>query len=199
MITQQSKIDDLDDRELGGRRRAGATAGSLLVATALGIGIGLLAAPQAGVKTRKLLRKRIAELGESLGEGLEEAQEVSGRARRELRDRAGRMRKHAEGGLDDLRERWDELVEEEEDDSGPLGTILAVAAGIAATFFLTSDRAGPARKRVRDAAVNLRDRASDRWDRFQQERRSNGQTGTTSRESRAESGTGTSSEPIQPS
>jgi gas vesicle protein len=195
MINKQSSTDDLDDREHGGRRRAGATAGSLLVATALGVGIGLLAAPQPGVKTRKLLRKRIAELGESLGEGLEDAQEVGGRARRQVSERVGRMRKRAGNGLDDLRERWDELVEEEQDDSSPLGTILAVALGVAATFFLTSERAGPAREKVREAAVNVRDRASDRWDRYQQERRSNGQGGS-SREPRAESGT---SEPIQPS
>ena len=195
MINKQSSTDDLDDREHGGRRRAGATAGSLLVATALGVGIGLLAAPQPGVKTRKLLRKRIAELGESLGEGLEDAQEVGGRARRQVSERVGRIRKRAGNGLDDLRERWDELVEEEEDDSSPLGTILAVALGVAATFFLTSERAGPAREKVREAAVNVRDRASDRWDRYQQERRSNGQDGS-SREPRAESGT---SEPIQPS
>ena len=197
MVTKPSSIDDLDDRELGGRRRAGITAGSLLMATALGIGIGLLAAPQAGVKTRKLLRKRIAELGESLGEGLEEAQGVSGRARRDVRDRVGRMRTRAGSGLEDLRERWDELVEEEEDDSSSLGTILAVAAGVAATFFLTSERAGHAREKVREAAINVRDRASDRWERYQQERHSNGQSGASSRGSRAESGA--SSEPIQPS
>jgi hypothetical protein len=55
-----------------------------------------------------------------------------------------------------------------------------VAAGIAATYFLTSDRAGPARSRVRETAESVRRRATDRWEQFQQHRHeagSNGQPG----------------------
>ena len=60
------------------------------------------------------------------------------------------MRKRGEDALEDLEERWH--GEEEEEDSGALGAVLAVAAGVAATYFLTSDRAAPARSRVRETA-----------------------------------------------
>ena len=58
--------------------------------------------------------------------------------------------------------------------------MLAVAAGIAATYFLTSDRAGPARSRVRETADTVRRRATNRWEQYQQHRheaRGNGQPG----------------------
>jgi hypothetical protein len=69
---------------------------------------------------------------------------------------------------DDLLE--DEEEEEEEGGSGPLGTVLAIAAGAAATYFLAGEGAAPARTRVRETAETVRRKATDRWERFQQSR-----------------------------
>jgi hypothetical protein len=79
---------------------------------------------------------------------------------------------------------------ETEEDSSSFGTLVAIAAGMAATYFLTSERAAPARSRVQEAASDVRRRANDRWGQFQ--RRGTGQ-GRESREGqgRAESPTGT--------
>ena len=88
------------------------------------------------------------------------------------------MRKRGEDALEDLEDRWH--GEEEEEDSGALGAVLAVAAGVAATYFLTSDRAAPARSRVRETAETVRREATDRWEQYQQHRheaRANGQPG----------------------
>ena len=91
-------------------------------------------------------------------------QEFGGRARDSVRSRLAQLRAR-EALLEDLEEE-----DEDEDESSTLGTLLAVAAGIAATYFLSSERAGPARARARDVAEDLRRRAGDRWDRFQQQR-----------------------------
>ena len=80
-----------------------------------------------------------------------------------------------------MEDRWH--GEEEEDDSGAFGAVLAVAAGIAATYLLTSDRAAPVRSRVRETADSVRRRATDRWEQYQQHRqesRGNGQPGSSS-------------------
>ena len=73
MSRHQRRFDDADF-DLGGRSRSGGM-GSLVLATAIGIGIGMLAAPDAGPRTRRRLRTRLAALGEDLGDGLEEIQE----------------------------------------------------------------------------------------------------------------------------
>jgi gas vesicle protein len=165
-----------------------------VLAAAIGVGVGLLAAPQPGTKTRKVLRKRLSELGEDLGEGYEEVQELSGRARRRLREGAGRLKEGAERlkeGAGRLRERaerlrargqdaWEDVEEDledaeedaedeldEDEDSGRLGIILALAAGLAATLLITSDRAAPARERIREAADAVRERAGEQWERYQ--------------------------------
>jgi gas vesicle protein len=145
---------------------------------ALGVGIGLLAAPEAGAKTRKRLRRKLAALGEDLGEGLEEVQELGGRARElggRARELSGRARDRMRERLASIRRREAELdaVEDDEDEgeeSGALGTVLAMAAGAAATYFLASERAAPARTRVRETAETVRRKASDRWERYQQSR-----------------------------
>jgi gas vesicle protein len=177
MTKRQRRFDDADF-DFGDRRR-GAGVGTIFLATALGVGIGLLAAPDAGLKTRRRLRKRLETLGGDLGEGLEEMQGLSGRARDRMRERLSRVRKRGEDAWEDLEDRWH--GEEEEDDSGAFGAVLAVAAGIAATYLLTSDRAGPARSRVRETAESVRRKATDRWEQFQQHRheaRGNGQPGS---------------------
>ena len=177
MTKRHRRFDDADF-DFGDRQRS-AGAGTILLATALGVGIGLLAAPDTGLKTRRRLQKRLESLGGDLGEGFEEMQGLSSRARERMRERLARMRKRGEDALEGMEDRW-HGEEEEEEDSGALGAVLALAAGVAATYFLTSDRTGPARSRVRETAESVRRRASDRWDQYQQQRhdaRGNGHPG----------------------
>jgi gas vesicle protein len=176
MTRRQRRFDDADF-EFGERRGRAAGVSTIFLATALGVGIGLLAAPDTGVRTRRRLRKRLETLGEDLGGGIEGMQGLSGRARERMRERLARMRKRGADAWEDLEERWH--GEEEEEDSGALGAVLAIAAGVAATYFLTSERAAPARTRVRETAETVRREATNRWERYQQHRheRSNGQPG----------------------
>lgn len=177
MTRRQRRFDDADF-DFGDRRGAGGV-GTIFLATALGVGIGLLAAPDTGVRTRRRLRKRLETLGDDLGEGIEGMQGMSGRARERMRARLAHMRKRGADAWEDLEGRWH--GEEEEEDSGALGAVLAIAAGVAATYFFTSDRAAPARTRVRETAQNVRREATSRWERYQQQRheRGNGQPGET--------------------
>jgi len=182
-------MDDQIDPWAAGESRGG-NAGSLILATLLGVGIGLLAAPQPGNKTRKLLRERLASLGEGVGEGLEDVQEAGNKARKRAKKRLAKLREDAGGEWEDMGERWEQAksrirdmdLGDSEDDSGPFGSILAIAAGVAATYLLTSDRAAPVRSRVQDAAADVRRRATDQWDRFQ---RGGLKTGTAGNESRS--------------
>jgi gas vesicle protein len=178
MSRHQRRFDDADF-DLGGRSRTGGL-GSIVLATAIGVGIGMLAAPDAGPKTRRRLRRRITELGEGLGDGFEEIQERGGRARERVRDRLAQARKRGTEAWEDLEERISG-EEEEDEGSSALSAALAIAAGVAATYFLTSDRAAPARTRVRETAENVRREATDRWQRYQTRRREadNGHTGET--------------------
>jgi len=175
MNSQQRRREDPVDPWLAAQSgREGLGASSLLLATVLGVGIGLLAAPQPGSKTRKLLRKRLAALSEGVGESLEDVQEVSTRARKRAKQRLAKLREDAGEEWDEVGERWEkaknrirDIDPSESDDSSPLGTIFAIAAGVAATYFLTSERAAPARSRVQEAASDVKRRANDQWDRFQ--------------------------------
>jgi len=155
MITQQRGVDDQIDPWSSARSgRGGPGSGSLFLATLLGVGIGLLSAPQPGSKTRKLLLKRLAALGEDVGEGLEDV---------------------------------------EKDHSSPVGIIVAIAAGLAATYFLTSDRAAPVRSRVQEAASDVKRRATDQWDRFQRGGTGSNRERSAAREARSESRAGSAS------
>ena len=194
MTTQQRRIDDLGD-PWSTTRRGGST-GSLLLGTILGIGIGLLAAPQPGTKTRKLLLKRLAALGEGMGESLEEVQDLSSRARKRAKERLARLREEAQEGWEDVGDRWEHTRRRlrdadlgEEEDSSPLATILAIAAGVAATYVLTSDRAAPVRSRFQDVASDVKRRATDEWDRFQRGGFRARREGASSQEARSETGT----------
>lgn len=192
MITQQRGVDDqIDPWSTARSGRESRGGGSLFLATLLGVGIGLLTAPQAGSKTRKLLLKQLAALGEDVGEGLEDVEKVSSKARRRAKERLAKLRENAEDEWEGVEERWGKAKGRirdfdfrEKDHSSPVGTIVAIAAGLAATYFLTSDRAAPVRSRVQEAASDVKRRATDQWDRFQR-----GGTGTgrsTNRESRSE-------------
>jgi gas vesicle protein len=172
-----------------GRARGGPGAGSLLIATLLGIGVGLLAAPQPGVKTRKQLLKRLAALGEDLGEGLEDVQELSGKARKQAQQRLARLREQAGEGWEELRE----AESDDREDSSAFGRVLAILGSLAATYFLTSERTANVRHRVQDVAADVGRRATDQWDRFQRggirTRREQAEAG----ESRSETRTGSTS------
>jgi gas vesicle protein len=195
MITQQRRIDDPDE-PWSSSRRGGSGAGTLLLATMLGVGLGLLAAPQPGSKTRKLLLERLASLGEGVGESLEEVQDLSSKAKKRARQRLAKLREEAEDGLETVEDRWQHakrrinLDEDEDDGSGPLGTILALAAGVAATYFLTSDRAAPVRSTVQHVASDVKRRATDEWDRFQRGGIRKAREGTAGTEGRSETRAG---------
>ena len=185
MNPQQRRMDDPYDPWVAERQRRGSGGGSLLLATLLGVGVGLLAAPQPGSKTRTQLRKRLASLGEGVGESLEEFQQAGSKAGKRARERLARLREDAGDEWEEMGERWGrardrirDAEEEEEDDSSPFGTILALAAGVAATYLLTSDRAAPVRSRVQEAATDVRRRATDQWDRFQRGGIRQGREGT---------------------
>jgi gas vesicle protein len=167
--------------------KGGGHVGSLFLATVLGVGVGMLAAPQPGTDTRRALRRRMAALGDDFGEELEELEERGGRARKAVRNRAAELKRRgrkryeeAMESLADLDEGDDELEDESEEDedadegSRALPTVLAVAAGLAAAaYLLTSERAAPTRERMREAAATVKDEAEARWDNFQR-RRENG-------------------------
>jgi len=153
--------------------------GTALLATVLGVGMGLLAAPQTGSETRRALRKRLDAAREGLEEEFEELEERSRPARHAVRARAEELsrrgRKRYEEALEALEDEADELGEEDSDEgSSAIGTALIIGAGIAAAaYFFTSERTATARERVREAAATVRDEAEARWERFQ-ERRGNG-------------------------
>jgi gas vesicle protein len=168
-----------DDRGEGG----GGRMSTLLLATVLGVGVGLLAAPQTGTETRRALRKRLATLGDNFEDEFDDLRERGGRARRAGRDPAEELRtrgrKMYEDAADELEELHGELSEDDEGSSA-IGTVLTVGAGIAAVaYLLTSERAAPARERMREAAATVRDEAESRWDQFQR-RRGNGHPTTES-------------------
>jgi len=168
-----------DDR----KESEGGRMGTLLLATVLGVGVGLLAAPQAGTETRRALRKRLAAMGEDFEGELEELRERGGRASHVVRERAEELRKRGRKVYDDAAEELEELRDElegEDEGSSVVGNVLKVGAGLAAVaYLLTSERAAPARERMREAAATVRDEAEARWDRFQ-ERRGNGHPTTES-------------------
>ena len=160
------------------RGSRGGRLGTALLATMLGVGVGLLAAPQTGSETRRALRKRLDAAREGLEEEFEELEERSRPARRAVRARAEELgrrgRKRYEEALEALEDDADELEQDGDEGSSVLGTALVIGAGIAAaTYFFTSERTATARERVREAAATVRDEAEARWDRFQ-ERRGNG-------------------------
>ena len=162
--------------------REGGHLGTMLLATILGVGVGLLAAPQPGARTRSQLRKRLAAMGEDIGEEIDHLEERSRPLRHAVRDRAEELRRRGRKKYDETLEELEDFedeVEEEDEGSGVLATVLTVGAGLAAAYLLTSDRAAPARERVREAAATVRDEAEARWSKFQR-RRGNGHPTTES-------------------
>ena len=182
MAELRRRTDMIDPWLSSGGNRGGSHLGTMLLATVLGVGVGLLAAPQPGAKTRSALRKRLAAVGENIGEEIDHLEERSRPLRHAVRDRAEDLRrkgrKKYEETLEEL-EDLDDEVEDEDEGSPVLATVLTVGAGLAAAYLLTSDRAAPARERVREAAATVRDEAEARWSKFQR-RRGNGHPTTES-------------------
>lgn len=200
MITQGRRNNDASDPESAGRGRGGPGAGSLLLATLLGLGVGLLAAPQPGTKTRKQLLKRLATLGEDLGEGMEDVQEMSAKARKRAKQRLTKLREEAGDEWEGVEDRWEKTKDRVRDfeiggndDSGSFGKVVAILASLAATYFLTSDRAATARHRVQDVAEDVGRRATDQWDKFQRGGTRARRERADSSESRSETRTGSAS------
>lgn len=200
MITQGRRNNDASNPESAERGRGGPGAGSLLLATLLGLGVGLLAAPQPGTKTRKQLLKRLATLGEDLGEGVEDVQEMSAKARKRAKQRLAKLREEAGDEWEGVEDRWEKTknrVRDFEiggnDDSGSFGKVVAILASLAATYFLTSDRTATARHRVQDVAEDVGRRATDQWDKFQRGGTRARRERPDSSESRSETRTGSAS------
>ena len=85
------------------------------------------------------------------------------------------MREDAGDEWERAPERWskarrgfrDEEISEDDEESGTFGKLMALAAGLAATYFMTSERTATARDRVQETATDVGRRATDQWDRFQ--------------------------------
>ena len=175
MVTQPGRINDPNDAWSERPERRSRGTGALLAATLLGVGIGLLAAPQPGTRTRKVLLKRLAALGEDVGEGLEEVQDAGSKARKRVKERLAKLREDAGDEWERAPERWsrarrgfrDEEISEDDEESGTFGKLMMLAAGLAATYFMTSERTATARTRVQATATDVGRRATDQWDRFQ--------------------------------
>jgi gas vesicle protein len=184
MAELRRRTDAIDPWPSTGGDRGGSHLGTIFLATVLGVGVGLLAAPQPGAKTRSALRKGLAAVGEDIGEEMGHLEKRSRPLRHAVRDRAEELRRRGrkkyEETLEELEELEDEVdVDEEDEGSSVLATVLTVGAGLAAAYLLTSDRAAPARERVREAAATVRDEAEARWNTFQR-RRGNGHPTTES-------------------
>ena len=182
MAELRRRTDAIDPWFSTGGDRGGGHLGTMFLAAVLGVGVGLLAAPQPGAKTRSALRKRLAALGEDIGEEIDHLEEQSRPMRRAVRDRAEDLRRRGRKKYEETLEELEDLeddIEEEDEGSGVLVTVLTVGAGLAAAYLLTSDRAAPARERVREAAATVRDEAEARWSKFQH-RRGNGHPTTES-------------------
>lgn len=195
MVTHQRNINDPTDAWSENRgSRGGPGAGALLVATLLGVGVGLLVAPQPGTRTRQLLLKRLAALSEGVGDGLEDVQDLSGKAGKRVKQRLAKLREDAGEEWEDVEERWArakrnlrDLEARESEDSSSFGKLVALAAGLAATYFMTSERTATARGKVQETAADVGRRATDQWDRFQ---RGGFRVRRESNESRSETRTG---------
>jgi gas vesicle protein len=184
--------DDLLDLESRSEGHGAGMAGAIALAAVVGLGVGMLAAPQAGERTRKALKNRLVSLGEEIGDGFEELEERSRPAREQIREGAGRMRKRGEKVWADLEERLERLEDRDDGHANGLVSLLTFAASLAATYLLTSEQAAPTRAKVREAATDIRRRATDQWDRFQERRHSNG--GATGSTSQAEPQSGSASD-----
>jgi len=162
------------------------TIGAVVGALVAGAAVGVLTAPESGARTRRRLRRGLADLS---GPGLRDrwhdlSSELEQRRHRRERDalvqrleaRIAALEEQLEGEAaaepDDEIELEEDQEEDQEEESGGGGggSALGLAAGALLTWFLTSDKAAPARQRAREVAGQARERAGDQWARFRQRR-----------------------------
>ena len=151
------------------------TVGAVLGALVAGAAVGVLTAPESGAGTRRRLRRGLADLsGPRLRDRWEDLS--AGLERRRERHEHDALVERLEARIDALEEQLaEQAADEEEVELGGgvgrhSGSVLSLAAGALLTWFLSSDKAGPARQRAREVAGQARERAGDEWERFKQRR-----------------------------
>ncbi len=156
MTKRQADLDSftLTDAGATGGGRAGGIVVTALVAAAIGAGVALLLAPDAGAGTRKRLSKRLRKL--ELGKQFDElelgkrAAAISGGAagnwKRFRKESARRIHPDAASGMDK-----------------PLYAILGTLAGAAAAVLLAPDSGTRTREQLGKKIDELKTDASTRW------------------------------------
>jgi hypothetical protein len=154
------------------------TVGAIVGALVAGAAVGVLTAPESGAGTRRRIRRGLSDLS---GPGLRDRwHDLSlGLERRRHRHERNALVERLEARIEALEEQLEEAAaepeveleeDEEEASGGGGGSMLGLAAGALLTWFLSSDKAAPARRRAREVAGEARERASDEWTRFKQRR-----------------------------
>ncbi len=163
------------------------TIGAVLGALVAGAAVGVLTAPESGAGTRRRLRRGLADIsGPRLRDRWGDLS--AGFEHRRQRHERDALVERLESRIDALEERLkeeeveeaeleDELEPEDEESAGHSGSALGLAAVALLTWFLSSEKAAPARERAREAAGKARERAGDEWDRFKQRRAGYRRTG----------------------
>jgi gas vesicle protein len=168
-----AKTIDIDEDPGAPARTRGAAAavGLALAATAAGVAVGLLIAPDSGERTRARLRRSVRsgwdDLSDNLDRGVKTLRHQGNGVLHRIEERLGEI----EERLESARAAAVEAVEE------PLARLRGerrgnawpgILAGAALSWFLTSERTADMRSEVRDAARKASRRATDEWDKFQQ-------------------------------
>jgi gas vesicle protein len=163
------------------------TIGAVLGALVAGAAVGVLTAPESGAGTRRRLRRGIADISGprlrdrwgDLSAGFERRRERHERDAlvERLESRIDALEEHLEEAEVEAAELDDELEPEEAESAGHSGSALGLAAAALLTWFISSEKAAPARERAREAAGKARDRAGDEWQRFKQHRAGYRRTG----------------------
>ena len=164
---------EAEDRRGGsGAARGTITAlGLVVAATAAGLAVGLLIAPESGERTRARLRRSVRsgwdDLNDNIGRGVKtlkhEGNGVLRRIEGRLEEIEGRLESARDAAVDAVEEPLARLRGERR--GNPL---LGLLAGAAISWFLTSERTADVRAEVKDAARKAKRRATDEWDRFQE-------------------------------
>ncbi|MGH7515917.1 MAG: hypothetical protein ACREOC_00395 [Gemmatimonadales bacterium] len=168
----------MQNNDRGGARAL--TIGAVLGALVAGAAVGVLTAPESGAGTRRRLRRGLADIsGPRLRDRWGDLS--AGFEHRRQRHERDALVERLEARIDALEERLeeeeveeaeleDELEPEEGKSAGHSGSALGLAAAALLTWFLSSEKAAPARERAREAAGKARDRAGSEWERFKHRR-----------------------------
>ena len=175
----------MQDNDRGGTRAL--TIGAVLGALVAGAAVGVLTAPESGAGTRRRLRRGLADISSprlrdrwgDLSAGFERRRQRHERDAlvERLEARIDALEERLEEGEVEETELEDELEPEDEESAGHSGSALGLAAAALLTWFLSSEKAAPARERAREAAGKARDRAGSEWERFKHRRGAYRRTG----------------------